>query len=296
MNDSFKSYHPVVNFTFFTAVIVFSMFLMHPAAQAISLCTAFTYSVYLNGKRAVKFQLRYMLPLLVLTALANPAFNHEGATILWYLWNGNPITQESILYGIAAGVLFVSVILWFSCYNAVMTSDKFIYLFGRIIPALSLIFSMVMRFVPRFIAQLKVISNAQKCIGRDISQGSLLQRAKNGIRILSIMLTWALENGVETADSMKSRGYGLKGRTAFSIFRFQARDGIALAAILAFSLVTFLSSIYGGLDMRFFPTVKIPPLNTLSVLSYIAYFALCMTPMAINLWEEKKWNYLQSRI
>jgi energy-coupling factor transport system permease protein len=31
--------------------------------------------------------------------------------------------------------MLISVITWFNCYSAVMTSDKFVYLFGRIIPA-----------------------------------------------------------------------------------------------------------------------------------------------------------------
>jgi hypothetical protein len=43
-----------------------------------------------------------------------------------------------------------------------MTSDKFVYLFGEIIPALSLIFSMVLRLVPRLKAQSRVIANARK--------------------------------------------------------------------------------------------------------------------------------------
>ena len=98
--------------------------------------------------------------------------------------------------------MFVSVLLWFSCSNAVMTSDKLTYLFGRIIPSLSLIFSMVLRFVPRFKTQIQVISNAQKCIGRGVDEGSILTRAKNGIKILSMLTTWALENGITTADSM----------------------------------------------------------------------------------------------
>ena len=70
---------------------------------------------------------------------------------------------------------------------------------------------MVLRFVPKFKAQFRVVSNAQKCVGRDVSNGKLLERIRHGIRILSIMVTWALENAIETADSMRSRGYGLKG-------------------------------------------------------------------------------------
>lgn len=179
------------------------MFLMHPVSLAISLASALVYAVYLNGRRAVRFSLLYMLPMMVVAALVNPAFNHEGATILTYLPSGNPLTLESILYGAAAAAMLAAVVTWFSCYTAVMTSDKFVYLFGRVIPALSLVLSMTLRFVPKFQAQLQVVSEAQRCIGRDVSNGGVLRRLRNAITILSIMVTWSLESAIETADSMK---------------------------------------------------------------------------------------------
>jgi energy-coupling factor transport system permease protein len=233
MRDSFAGYHPIVNMLYFAAVITFSMFFTHPVCLALSLLCAFSYSVYINGSKALRFNLFCMLPMLLLAALINPAFNHEGATILAYLRSGNPLTLESIAYGVAAATMLITVISWFSCFNAVMTSDKLVYLFGRAIPALSLILSMALRFVPRFKAQIKVISDAQRCVGRDVSNGGLFRRARHGIRILSIMVTWALENAIETADSMKGRGYGLPGRTAFSIYRFDRRDMRALVFVLA---------------------------------------------------------------
>ena len=126
--------------------------------------------------------------MMLLAAVMNPAFNHEGATILTYLPPAIP-TLESITYGIAAAVMLAAVVIWFTCYNEVMTSDKFVYLFGRIIPALSLVLSMTLRFVPKFTSQIKVVSEAQRCIGRDVSEGSIIQRARNGLTILSIMVT-----------------------------------------------------------------------------------------------------------
>ena len=230
--DTFSSYHPIINFLYFGLVIAFTMFLMHPVSLAISLASALVYAVYLNGRRAVRFSLLYMLPMMVVAALVNPAFNHEGATILTYLPSGNPLTLESILYGAAAAAMLAAVVTWFSCYTAVMTSDKFVYLFGRVIPALSLVLSMTLRFVPKFQAQLQVVSEAQRCIGRDVSNGGVLRRLRNAITILSIMVTWSLESAIETADSMKSRGYGLPGRTAFSIYRFDSRDQSALSWLL----------------------------------------------------------------
>ncbi len=296
MKDTFSTYHPAVNFLYFTLILVFSMFFMHPVCLATSLLSALCYSIYLNGKKALFFNLKYMLPLLIITALINPAFNHEGGTILTYLRDGNPLTLESITYGIAAAVMLITVISWFSCYNEVMTSDKFVYLFGRIIPALSLILSMALRFVPRFKAQIKVVSDAQKCIGRDVSNGSILQRAKHGIRILSIMVTWALENAIETADSMKSRGYGLPGRTAFSIYRFDKRDKKAMLFLSLCGIYIILGAFLGGIYWRYFPTMKGVGFELYPISLYICYFALCIMPVVINVNEDRKWKAIQSKI
>jgi energy-coupling factor transport system permease protein len=279
---------------YFVAVLLFAMFFTHPICLAVSLVCAFSYSVYLGGKKTLKFNLMYMLPMLIFAALLNPAFNHQGGTILTYLPSGNPLTLESILYGISAAIMLITVIAWFSCFNEVMTSDKFVYLFGRIIPALSLILSMALRFVPRFIAQIKVISNAQKCVGRDVSNGSVFSRAKHGIKILSIMVTWALENAIETADSMKGRGYGLPGRSAFSIFRFDKRDGVALIYIVICAAYILLGSGTGSLEWRYFPTAKGTWNGAYTISIFAVYFALCAMPLILNVKEDLKWRTLNN--
>jgi energy-coupling factor transport system permease protein len=294
--NSFKTYHPIINFMYFTFVILFSMFFMHPVCLIISLICSFIYSVLLNGKKAIKFNFLYMLPTLLVSALINPALSHEGVTILTYLPSGNPLTLESIVYGLAAAAMIVTVICWFSCYNAVMTSDKFIYLFGKIIPSLSLILSMALRFVPKFKAQTQVISDAQRCIGRDVSNGSVIQRAKNGITILSIMITWSLENAIETADSMKSRGYGLGGRTAFSIYTFDSRDKKACFIIGFLGLYVIIGGLFGKLYFRYFPSIKGTALTPYSISIFFAYFILCMTPVIIEIREEQKWKAIKSKI
>lgn len=309
--DTFSSYHPFVNLIYFIAVIGFAMFFTHPVCLAVSLVCALTYSVCLNGRKAARFSLVYMLPLLIITALLNPAFNHQGATILSYLPSGNPLTLESILYGAAAAVMLITVISWFSCFNAVMTSDKLTYIFGRIIPALALIFSMALRFVPRFKAQVKVISNAQKCVGRDVSSikvmrktclgikmisaGNLLRKIKHGIKILSILITWALENAIETADSMKGRGYGMAGRTAFSIFRFERRDLFALIYILVCCVISAAGAAAGVYYYRYFPTIKGNWTGS-AIIVFAAYFALGAFPVVVNVKEGLVWKSIRSRI
>ena len=223
-----------------------------------------------------------MLPMIVAMALINPAFNHDGVTVIEYLPNGNPLTLESIVYGICTAIMIVSVICHFSCYNEVMTSDKFIYLFGKIIPAMSLIISMTLRFVPKFMSQFKVVINAQKCMGRDVSRGNIIKRTKNGLNVLSVMLTWSLENAIETADSMKARGYGIPGRTAFSIFTFDKRDKKALICILFLGGYTLAGSLMGGMYFRFFPSVKAEEVSLFGISVFTAYLLLCVCPVIIE--------------
>ena len=292
MNE-FKTYHPIVNFVYFIFVIGFSCVFMHPVSLVISLLSGFTYSVMLKGKSAVKTNLIYMIPTLLFAALINPAFNHEGITIIKYLPSGNPLTLESVIYGLAAAIMIVSVICWFSCYTEVMTSDKFIYLFGRIIPSLSLILSMTLRFVPRFSAQLKTVANAQRCMGRDVSNGSIVERAKHGLSILSIMTNWALENAIDTADSMKSRGYGHPGRTAFSIFTFDKRDKKALLCIMILGMYTLAGNLMGGMYFRYFPSMKANEFSVFGLSVFVAYFALCICPIVIEIWEVRKWKAIK---
>ncbi len=294
MKDAFSQMHPIVNFIFFAFVIGFSMFIMNPACLLISLVCALVNALYLNGKKAVRLSVLYLLPTIIIIAIVNPVFNHDGVTMLAYFPWDNPLTLESIIYGIATAVLLSSIVLWFSCFNEVMTSDKLIYLFGRAIPSLSLVLSMALRFVPKFIFQFNVIRNSQKCIGRDISDGNLLQRLKNAAKIISIMISWALENAIETADSMKSRGHGLKGRTAFSIYRFSKRDAAVLSLIMTSGVILIIMSVLDVAKFRYFPSVKGNVISAPAIIYYALYFSLMIMPLAINVWEGIKWKRLRS--
>ena len=296
MTDAFSKLHPTVNFIFFAFVLALSMFVMNPVCLALSLVCAFVNAVYLNGIKTVKLCLKFMLRMVLLVVLMNPVFNHQGVTILTYFPWDNPLTLESIVYGIASAALLSSVVLWFSVFNSVITSDKLVYLFGRIIPSLSLVLSMALRFVPKFSAQFKNVRHAQRCIGRDISDGSLINRIKNGIRIISIMLSWSMENAIETADSMKSRGFGLKGRTAYSIYKFDRRDLIVLIMVSLLGVSVSVSAIMGVIDFNYYPSIKGNLADVLSLVTFFIYGILMLIPTILNAGEGIKWKRLRSAI
>ena len=283
-----KEFHPIVNFMFFVLIIIFSMFFMHPIFLIISLSTSIIYLFKLKGKRALK-QVFAMFIIMMIFIIINPFISHSGATILVYI-NNNPITLEAIIYGVASCAMLISVITWFSAYNEIMTSDKFIYLFGRIIPKTSLIFSMILRFVPRFKMQLKVINQGQRSIHKSASDGNILNKIIHGINILSILVTMSLENSIETSDSMRARGYGLEGRTNFSIFKIQKRDKIAIIVLIILGLIVIGGGFIGANNILYYPLITINPLTIKNILVYVAYLILSIFPIILDIMESRNGN------
>ena len=190
-HHAFLACHPAVNLLYFVLVLTFSMFFLHPLCIAVSLCAALWCAAQLNGGAAVRRTALWLAPTAILAALVNLAFNHEGATILAYLPSGNPLTLESIAYGFAAAAMLAAVVLWFSCWNTVMTSDKLMHLFARVVPALSLLLSMTLRFVPRFSRQLSLTVQVQRGLNGGEEPDGLWQRLGD-ILVHSLMPVCAL--------------------------------------------------------------------------------------------------------
>lgn len=293
MGDPFYDCHPAVNFLYFAMVITFSMCLMHPVCLVFSLVGAMWYTARLRGGRALRGYLRWIIPMMVMAALVNPAFVHQGVTLLAYLPSGNPLTLESILYGLAAACMLAAVALWFSCLSAVMTSDKFIYLFGRVIPALSLVLSMTLRFVPRFKRQFQAVAQAQRYMGRDTANGALRQRTRNALKVFSIMVTWSLESAIDTADSMRSRGYGEPGRTAFSIYRFDDRDRGLLLWLLFCGAYLLAGTLARGMKFRYYPMLMGAQPQAITVSFFAVYLLLCLTPVGLSLVSGHRFRSLE---
>lgn len=297
--DTFSNYHPIVNLYYFLFVFLVSMFFMHPVYLGIGILSGTIYEGIVSGiKNALKNFLKITFPIMVLIAIINPLFNHYGVTILFYLDNGNPITLESIVYGLIMAMMFCSVMVNFRCFNFVMTTDKIMYLFGRILPSVSLIISIVIRFIPEFMRRQQTINNSQKGIGRDYSTGKFLDKMKHGITILSILITWSMENAIITADSMKSRGYGSKKRTAFSIYRLEKRDKLLLIIFTVLAGIFINGLIKGQLYVEYNPVIKISglPIGIWSIPYILAYVCFCFMPVIVYVIEIIKWKKIQGKI
>ena len=292
--STFAGYHPAVNFIFFVFAIGITMFSMDPVFLAVTLLASWAWSILLSGKKAIKFNLLMTVPILIITSVINTLFNHNGATILFWLF-GNRITLEAFVFGLAGAVMLSAVIVWFTSFNVVMTSDKFIYLFGKAAPVLALTLSMIFRFIPLLKSRYKEISMGQRCMGRH-TETRFFSRVRQTVKEVSILISWSLEASIETSDSMEARGYGLKGRTSFHLFKFTARDGRLLAFMAAMGLVAAAGCFLGASGMDYYPTIVFHEFTLLKAVSLVCYSLLLVTPFAIDILGEKKWRALKSEI
>ena len=145
----------------------------------------------------------------------------------------NGMATEQAGYGAAAGTMLLCSLMWFLTISETFTGEKWMYMLGKLVPALSLILSLIFRFVPKLIRQFKQINDALAL--SEVDQSKL----KRAFHTFSAVISWALEDAAETADSMRCRGYGLPGRTAYNRYRFDLRDLFMLAAVVALSAGMF---------------------------------------------------------
>lgn len=285
----FSKLHPFVEVLFFLLVLVLAMFVSHPAVQLFGLLLAASTAFCCVGGKKFLRQLLLIVPLMLFTAVLNPLITHQGVTVLFYFPSGNACTLESVLFGVFAAVRLATVLLWFAAWNTVITSDKFVFLFGRVIPALSLTISMGLRLLPRLLRRVREVSDVQKCLCPS-SRG-----VRHAGRVISIVITWALENALDTADSMRSRGYGLPKRSAFSLYRFTARDGAALAYVLVLALAVLLAVLTGRFTWQFYPMLQGSG-GIWTVLSAAAFGLLAAFPVMYEAKEAIQWRVSQSKI
>lgn len=291
---AFSSYHPSVLLIYFASVLLITMFTTHPLLLAAAFLGGICFCALLERPRVFLHSMLFYIPLFALIALTNPLFSHNGETVLFFL-SGNPVTFEAFLYGVAMGAMFVSVLHWFKCCNRIMTSDKMLFLFGEMVPKLSLLLSSALRFVPLFQRQFVKISQTQKAMGM-YSQDSYVDKIKSGSNVFQTMLSWSLENAMDTGTSMRARGYGVHKRSSFAVFRFAKRDAVMLALILVLSACTLSGTFVFGEVFAYYPRLSKIQLDASTGTACVAFLILCFLPFLIEMEEKLRWKYYRSKI
>lgn len=286
--------HPFAFLIYFLFVVFVTMFTLNPIIICGSFLFAVTFYGLLVGAKKLFSSLCYTLPLMLIIALINPIFVHKGQTVLFFL-NDNPFTMEALVYGVCSSVMIASVLYWFKSFNVIMTGEKTAVLFWRVLPKISLIITMALRFIPDFKRKYREIDDAQKALGV-YSSKSFVDRVSAKLRVVSVLVSASVEDSVTTAESMSARGYGLKGRRVFSPYGW----GIDEVALTLPCLVLGGASLYclitGVVGFYYYPTVKRLSFGALQWTVYGIIWALFALTTFFEVKDGIKWRLLKSKI
>ena len=269
---SFKLRHPAIHLIYFAAVITASAVFSHPCFLLCAYLCAFLCNLFVNGKREFGRNLCVLL-LAFLFALFYSGYNHFGVTNLSVNFIGNKITLESIVRGGVIGIKTATLIMWLDTLCSVMTTDEIVYLFGRIAPKMSLYIAIFLRMFPCVLDERYRIKNSRRSAGiTENAVAGFFTRA-------NILISWTAERLSDSADSMRSRGFTLNGRTAYSIYRFDNRDRIYV--ILLFALITALlaAHILGETSAVYSSAIIITARTVRKMLFTLIYAGLLLLPI-----------------
>lgn len=290
---SFSEYNPAAAAIWFFAVTGVTMFCPHPVLVLISLFGSILFFLVRGGASRGKEHLLFIAVFLILS-LINPLISHNGKTVLFVLAH-DPVTLEATLYGVNSAAMIVSVLYWFRSFTQIMTSEKLLYITGTLSPKLSLVLSMALRAIPLFGRQTKRVNNAQKAMG--LYKGdNIIDDIRGKTRVFSILVTWALENGIITADSMAARGFGAGRRTNMKRFRFVLSDAVFLIITLILLAATGAAFAADSLKFEFYPAIHADIPDTIGIIGMISYCILVFLPIIIETEAWLRWKYLRSRI
>ncbi|GKV57383.1 ABC transporter permease [Sporosarcina sp. NCCP-2222] len=290
MGNGIQSIHPFVMFFYYLFVGFYAMFFNHPVFLLVGCFALVAVNLTHDRGSSMKQWLPMMVGMTLLIILVNPFINSRGTHVFFY-FRGKQVTLEATLYGVVTSMSLLMILLLFISLNLVLNGNKILYIFSRILPKTAFLIMLSIRFVPLLKRRLTEIQDVQRLKGRTIRQGSIRNRAKSGMAIMQILLAWSLEEAIETADSMKARGYGTGKRSPYNPFRLTKVD----RQWLVYLFVLFIISVIGGL-LGYGKIIIYPKLGTLHLYSldwvvFASSMAIILFPVFVEGREQLKWKY-----
>ena len=277
----FSLLHPVVLLLFCAMAVGVSMALFHPVYTGLSLVCAALCNGFLRGWCQMGRSLRGAAVLAAAVAVVNPLINQRGVRI-WFYLGDHMVTVESALFGLCSGCALAAALLWFGTASVLITQDKFLFLFSRFLPGVSLMLSMTMKLVPVTRYKIRCIQAARKGLEGSPREG-VWKKVDEGVRTCSVLLEWSMEDSIETADSMRARGFGTGPRTFAHHFVWRSTDRIIGGGLLFLSVACIGGMLRYGGSFQFFPKLVVGDLWTPG--GWAAYWA-CALLLTAPLWVE----------
>ncbi len=275
--------HPGIFIVYFMILIVFA-FLFNNPYYILTFGVMILVLITLQGSVSeIKSTAKVFLPLVLFITILNMFFSHVGNTHI-YIYGTYYVTLEAIIYGIIMAITFFLVTLTFLAYNTYVSYQDMLYVFSKKYPNISMIIIMSLRFVPLIQKRSKELHELSK-LKNNNEKISYREKLSQLIHNLGLVVSWSLEEAMQTASSMKARGYNITKRTSYLEYKFNKID-VVLAIVILTTVIISLIGLYNGIgSILIYPEFKFSfsqyPFN----IYYLAYVVLLLPFIIIEIWE-----------
>lgn len=277
---AFSMSHPAVPALYMVLTLGLTMFSMQPVLIALSLAGGLAYGFATRGAARTLGALRWQLPVILIIALVNPLFSASGSTELFHI-GMRAVYLESMMYGLCVGGLFVASVLWFEAAASMLGYDKVLALLGNAAPVIALMISMCMRLIPQFLRRGRTVLAVQDAI--DVPGRAPADPVRSCLRASSVLMGWGMEDSLERADAMRSRGWGAASRrTTYARYRLRRGDVAALVGLAVFGAAAVAVAWTATTQYSFYPQLSVPA----PWLGYVVYAAW----MVLHAIDEKRFG------
>lgn len=287
----FDSFHPFIIFLYYVSAIAAFMLCMHPAFLTSGIAAILLLNLIHDRGMSLRKWLLFIISTGIIVLILNPLFNERGLHVLFEVF-GHRVTLEALIYGGMNGLSIMGITMIFVNYNEIMTPNKLLFLFSKTLPKFAVLLMLTLRFIPLMKRRLEEIAAIQKSKGISVG-GSWKKKAANGLLYVQVLMTYSLEEAIQTADSMKARGYGKPGRSAYSHYRFRTRDALAAAGLILFLIVICYGRFGGYGYLTVYPIMENLKIGGTEGLYLAMYLVLLAFPIFFNIGGLLWWRKLK---
>jgi energy-coupling factor transport system permease protein len=292
MEHRFEHFHPAVIFLFYVGALSLLMLMLHPLFLAGGFIVVLLLNIIQGHFESLKRWTFLMVSMVVFILILTPLFNERGRYVLFEIGN-HRVTLEAVTYGGMTALSIISVIALFVSYNEVMTPNKLLFLFSKLLPQFAVLLMLTLRFIPLMRRRLAEIAAVQGSKGISVTQGRLKDKSKNGLLYVQVLLTYSLEEAIQTADSMKARGYGSGQRSTYEHFRLEKKDLFAIGLLLSvFSVLVFARFHSGFGFLTIYPRMEELYLLEPEIWLLSGYILFLSFPLLVEGWGYVRWRIL----
>ncbi|AOY77661.1 energy-coupling factor transporter transmembrane component T family protein [Clostridium formicaceticum] len=296
----FQRLHPMTLLFYIMMIVIGAIMTTHPILLIFFMIGVIFILIASKNFETWLKSLRVYAYMVIMLMIVHLFISNMGATVLWRgpivpVLGRIIISLETLMFGLVMGLRLFIIFSTFIFYNRVVDPDKALSLFSKVFPKSALLVALTTKTIPYMSQQLQGAAEIQQCRGVQYYTGSRINRIKNRLPLVKVLLLSSLEDSFNLGESMQARAYGCGPRSCYYALAFGTRDLLVFFSSMMILLGLVWSKMYGYTEIVFYPKIGMLLVSRehMYMMFVIGFFLIFP---AILAWGWEKWDYLRLKI